>query len=188
MTDWTREQEIRASGRMATQPTPSPNSSRAEALALRLEAGANALAEFAATFSDADWQKPISPGGGKIGVVVHHVANFCPIEIQVAQAIRRHHVKSKPSAISAKTPPKPLPRWAFPDAPLDTAAPIGRKGAAPPTAQLVLKDYAVRHSDHHLAMIPAAVGKEVTVRSRPYPEVAAPDAMTVAAPRLRSTA
>ena len=60
---------------------------RSEALAVRLEAGAAALASFAATLSETEWQTRLPGDGRKVGVVVHHVASVYPIEIQLAQAL-----------------------------------------------------------------------------------------------------
>ena len=60
---------------------------RSEALAARLEAGATALAAFAATLSEAEWQTRLPKDGRKIGVVVHHVASVYPIEIQLASLL-----------------------------------------------------------------------------------------------------
>src|SRR5215831_1758740 len=60
---------------------------RSEALAARLEDGATALAAFAATLSEAEWQMRIPGDGRKIGVVVHHVASMYPIEMQLASLL-----------------------------------------------------------------------------------------------------
>src|SRR5689334_813370 len=60
---------------------------RSEALAVRLEAGAAALAAFAATLSEAEWQMRVPKDGRKVGVVVHHVASMYPIEIQLADLL-----------------------------------------------------------------------------------------------------
>ena len=60
---------------------------RTEALANRLESGATALAAFAATLSEAEWQMPLPNRGRKIGVVIHHVASMYPIEIQLASLL-----------------------------------------------------------------------------------------------------
>jgi hypothetical protein len=62
-------------------------SQRAGALATRLEDGAIALAAFAATLSKAEWQTRLPKDGRKVGVVVHHVANMYPIEIQLASLL-----------------------------------------------------------------------------------------------------
>src|SRR5690242_10938932 len=60
---------------------------QAQALADRLEQGARALKEFASTLTELEWQTPLPKDGRKIGVVVHHVANIYPLEIQVAQVL-----------------------------------------------------------------------------------------------------
>ena len=59
-------------------------SHRSEALAVRLEAGAAALAAFASTLSETEWQMRLPKDGRKVGVVVHHVASMYPIEIHLA--------------------------------------------------------------------------------------------------------
>ena len=64
-------------------------SKRTEALAVRLEEGARALAALARTLTEAEWQTPIPKDGRKIGVVVHHVASVFPIEIQLAQSLAK---------------------------------------------------------------------------------------------------
>ncbi len=63
---------------------------RSNALADRIEQGAAELAKFADSLSDADWKKPGSTAGTDkrpVGVIVHHVANMYPIEIDVAKTI-----------------------------------------------------------------------------------------------------
>ena len=60
---------------------------RSEALAVRLEAGAAALAAFAAALSDREWEMRVPKDGRKIGVVVHHVASMYPVEIQLASLL-----------------------------------------------------------------------------------------------------
>src|SRR6266566_2866748 len=60
---------------------------RSEALAARLEAGATALAAFAATLSETEWQTRLPKDGRKIGVVVHHVASVYPVEIHLASLL-----------------------------------------------------------------------------------------------------
>src|SRR5215468_9207981 len=62
-------------------------SKRSEALAVRLEAGAAALAAFASTLSEAEWQVRLPKDGRKVGVVVHHVATMYPLEIQLASLL-----------------------------------------------------------------------------------------------------
>ena len=59
----------------------------AQALAERLEKGAQALATLASGLTESQWQARIPHDGRPIGVVVHHVANMYPLEIQLAQAM-----------------------------------------------------------------------------------------------------
>ena len=67
--------------------SPSASSQRANALANRLEEGARALATFASALTNAEWQTRTPKDGRKVGVIVHHVANMYPLEIQVAQTL-----------------------------------------------------------------------------------------------------
>src|ERR1044071_8024293 len=62
-------------------------SRRAEARAVRLEQGARPLAVLAARLTDEQWQTRLPGDGRKIGVVVHHVGNMYPLEIQLAQLL-----------------------------------------------------------------------------------------------------
>ena len=161
-------------------------SRRSEALADRIEEGANGLAVFAGGLSDNEWQTPV-PGSGRdsrpVGIAVHHVASVYPIEIDLARGIaagnavdvtweavadlNANHAKdnanvSKADAIALlKQNSKAAADAvrAFTDEQLDTAAPFGLSFGAPVTAQFVLEDHAVRHSWHHLARIKAALGR-----------------------------
>ena len=68
--------------------TPDSGTSRAAALADRIEQGAALLAAFAETLSEAEWDTPVSATDRRpIGVIVHHVASVYPIEVEVARAI-----------------------------------------------------------------------------------------------------
>ena len=60
---------------------------RAALLAQRLEAGALALASFAATLTEKEWATPVPKDGRPIRVVVHHVASVYPLEIHLAQTV-----------------------------------------------------------------------------------------------------
>ena len=60
---------------------------RSQLLAERLEQGAGALAKLAESLSDAEWRMKIPHDGRPVGVLVHHVGNMYPIEIQLAQAL-----------------------------------------------------------------------------------------------------
>ena len=62
-------------------------SKRGNALAERIEQGAEALATFAEGLSDAEWQTVIPNDQATVGVVIHHVASAYPIEISLTQIL-----------------------------------------------------------------------------------------------------
>jgi len=155
---------------------------RSEALAARLEAGATALAAFAATLSDSDWQTRLPKDGRKIGVVVHHVAAMYPVEIHLASLLaagqpvagvtwdvvdrmNRDHARenddiTKEAALAVlanNSAGAAAAIRALRDEELDRAAPVSLNSDAPLTCQFFLEDHAVRHSYHHLARIRAAL-------------------------------
>jgi hypothetical protein len=155
---------------------------RANALAERLEQGARELAAFAVTLTEAEWRTRIPGDNRKIGVVVHHVAYMYPIEIQIAQTVAGgkpiaglswndvHEINAKHAkendAVTREEALELLRRnsaaaaaaiRALSDEQLDSAAPVSLNGDAPLTCQFVLEDHAVRHSFHHLAKIKGAV-------------------------------
>jgi hypothetical protein len=159
-----------------------PVSARANALAERLEQGARALAALASSLTEIEWQTPIPKDGRKIGVVVHHVGNMYPIEIQLAQTlasgqpiagvtwdavheINAGHAKefdavTKDAALDflqRNSAAAAAAIRALSDAELDRAAPVSLNSDAPLTCQFFLEDHAVRHSYHHLARIQAAL-------------------------------
>jgi hypothetical protein len=159
-------------------------SNRSEALAERLEAGAKALAAFAATLSKTQWQTRLPHDGRKIGVVVHHVASVYPIEIHLAQLLasgkpvtgvtwdavdtmNRDHAKQNDGAtkeatlalLASNSAAAAAAIRALSDADLDRAAPVSLNSDAPLTCQFILEDHAVRHSYHHLARIRAALAR-----------------------------
>ena len=157
---------------------------RSEALAARLEAGATALAAFAATLSETEWQTRVPKDGRKIGVVVHHVASVYPIEVNLARslaagqpitgvtwdaidAMNRDHAKendgiAKEAALALlanNSAAAAAAIRAFSDEELDRAAPVSLNSDAPLTCQFILEDHAVRHSYHHLSRIRAALAR-----------------------------
>jgi DinB superfamily len=157
---------------------------RSEALAARLEAGAAALASFASTLTDTEWQTRLPGDGRKIGVVVHHVASVYPIEIQLAQALaggnaitavtwdvvkvmNHDHSHAQDgvtreaalSLLAGNSAAAATAIRALSDEELDSAAPVSLNSDAPLTCQFMLEDHAVRHSYHHLARIRAALGR-----------------------------
>jgi hypothetical protein len=158
--------------------------SRSEALAARLEAGAKALAVFAATLSEAEWQMRILKDGRKIGVVVHHVASVYPIEIQLAKLLatgqpiagvtwdaidtmNRDHAKENDAVtkeaalalLASNSAVAAAAIRALSDEELDRAEPVSLNSNAPLTCQFFLEDHAVRHSYHHLARIRATLAR-----------------------------
>jgi DinB superfamily len=159
-------------------------SDRSEALAARLDAGAAALAAFAATLSDTEWQTRVPHDGRKVGVVVHHVASVYPIEIQIARTLaagqpitgvtwdavntmNRDHAKdndgvTKQAALDLlkkNSAEAAAAIRSLSDEELDRAAPVSLNSDAPLTCQFILEDHAVRHSYHHLARIRAALAR-----------------------------
>jgi hypothetical protein len=156
-------------------------SQRTSALANTLEEGARALAEFARSLTEQEWQTPLPHDGRKIGVIVHHVATVYPLEIQFAQSV----ASGNPAGITAEainqmnaghakendavTKDATLELLAvnsaaaaeairlMTDDDLDRAGPVPLYGHAKLTSQFILEDHAVRHSTHHLARMQAAL-------------------------------
>jgi len=157
-------------------------SRRADALADRLEQGANALITLAAGLSDEEWQVRIPGDGRKVGVIVHHVGNMYPIEIELAHALasgkpiagvswddvhainaqhaKEHHAVTKEAALELLERNSAAAAAAIRslgDEELDRAATVSLNADAPLTTQFFLEDHAVRHSYHHFARIRAAL-------------------------------
>jgi hypothetical protein len=155
---------------------------RANALASRLEQGAAALATFASTLNDLEWNTRVPKDGRKVGIVVHHVASVYPIEIHLAQELAKgnaitgvtwdvinemnakhaneHEAVTKAETIALlrqNSSAAAAAIRALSDEAIDRAAPISLYGDAPLTCQFMLEDHAVRHSFHHLAKVQAAV-------------------------------
>jgi hypothetical protein len=159
-------------------------SRQAEALAARLEAGAAALAAFAATLTDAEWRTSVPHDGRTVGVVVHHVASVYPVEIELAQVLAggqpvtgvtmddihtlnarhaaEHAAATKAAALEllrANSAAAAAAIRALTDEQLTNAAPVSLYADAPLTCQFFLEDHAVRHSYHHLARVKSTVGR-----------------------------
>jgi DinB superfamily len=155
---------------------------RSDALATRLENGARALSTLAATLTPEQWQVRLPKDGRKVGVVVHHVANMYPLEIQLAQTLAGgqaisgvtwaavHELNAKHAAENTEVTKEAaleLLRTSsaaaaaaireLSDEQLDKAAPVSLNADAPLTCQFFLEDHAVRHSYHHLAAIRSAL-------------------------------
>jgi len=161
-----------------------PMKIRVEALAVRLEEGARALAELAGTLSEAEWRTPIPHDGRTVGVVVHHVASVYPVEIHLAQVLASgqpvtgvvwddvHAMNAQHAAqfanvtkeaalesLRANAAAAAAAIRALTDEQLDLAAPASLYANAPITCQFMLEDHAVRHSYHHLAKIRATLAR-----------------------------
>jgi hypothetical protein len=160
-------------------------SRRAAQLADRIEQGAAALAAFAEGLSDAEWNTPCSPSDRRnVGVVVHHVGNMYPVEVELAQVlgqgkpidgvtwavvadINAKHGQEKAAVTKAealeflRTRSKAAADQVrkFSDEELDRANTVSLYGGPPLTAQFFIEDHALRHSWHHLAKIKAALKK-----------------------------
>jgi hypothetical protein len=157
---------------------------RAEALAVRLEQGARALADFARSLTDTEWRTSVPHDGRTIGVVVHHVASVYPVEIHLASVLAsgqpvtgvtmddvhamnaQHALQfadvTKEAAIELLLKNSEVAAAAIralSDAQLDLAATASLYANAPVTCQFMLEDHAVRHSYHHLAKIRATLGR-----------------------------
>ena len=154
----------------------------AQALAERLEQGAQSLATLASGLTEPQWQARIPHDGRTIGVVVHHVASMYPLEIQLAQAMAAgqavegvywdnvHEINAKHAVeYSGVTKDAALDLLrrnsaaaaaairALSGEQLATAVRVSLYGDAPLTCQFMLEDHAVRHSYHHLAKIRGAL-------------------------------
>jgi len=157
---------------------------RSEALAKVLEQGAGALASLVEGMSQADWDTKLPGDGRAIGVVVHHVANMYPLEIELAQKLaaggaitdvtwpdvhvvnaahaRDHHAAAKTETLALlrkNSAAAAAAIRAISDAELDRIAPNSLYSNAPLTCQFMLEDHAVRHSFHHLGRIRAALNR-----------------------------
>lgn len=155
---------------------------RADALAARIEQGAQTLATFAEGLTDAEWAKPVPPDGRSVGVMVHHVASMYPIEVQLTQVLasgkpiegvtwagvadinakhaHEHHTVGKADTLAllrANSRAAAAAVRLLSDAQLDRAAPISLNADAPLTTQFFIEDHALRHAWHHLSKLKAAL-------------------------------
>jgi hypothetical protein len=159
-------------------------STRSEALAMRLEQGAQSLLSFAERLSDTEWRMICPQDGRTVGALVYHVASVYPVEIDLAQALaagkpiegvtwdvvaemNAGHAQESANVSKAET----LRRLrensaaaakavrALSDEQLNRAASVSLNDNAPLTTQFIIEDHALRHSFHHLANIRATVGR-----------------------------
>jgi hypothetical protein len=155
---------------------------RAQLLSQRIEQGCEALAEYAQSLSESQWNSVISPDARKAGVIIHHVASVYPIEIHLAKEVasgkaiegitwaavaEMNGKHAQDHATIGKNETIDLLRRngraaseavrAFTDAELDRAAPVSLNAGAPLTTQFLIEDHALRHSWHHRGKIKAAL-------------------------------
>lgn len=168
---------------IVAEPKTPAVSVRGAALAARLETGVDALAALAASLSDAEWTTPVSATDRRpVGVIVHHVGNMFPLEMQLSMAVasgtpiqdvtwdavasvNAGHAKDTPAPTKAEAvallrkngAEAAAAIRALSDAQLDTAVANSLYGNAPLTCQFFLEDHPVRHSYHHAAKIRAAL-------------------------------
>lgn len=159
-------------------------SKRADALAERIQQGAQALAALAEDLSDSEWLTFVPDEGRSVGVLVHHVASMYPAEVDLARSLasgkpiegvtpeivdqmNAEHAEAH-ATVSQQETLELLRRNSqaaadairqFSDEELDQAAPISLNADAPLTAQFFIEDHALRHSFHHLAGIRAALDR-----------------------------
>jgi hypothetical protein len=157
---------------------------RSEALADRLEQGAQALAALAESLSVAEWQLIVPNEARSIGVLIHHVATVYPFEIAAARALamgkpitgvtwasidhgnaqhaQDHAVVDRQATLDLLRQNSRVAAdqvRTFTDAELNCVAPVSLYADAPLTAQFALEDHALRHSFHHLANIRAVLDR-----------------------------
>jgi hypothetical protein len=156
-------------------------SKRADALAERIEQGAEALATFAEALSDAEWRTVVPEEERQVGVLVHHVASVYPLEVDLARELaagkpipvtleavnqgNAQHALEHPAVDKEETIAllRTNSKMAadrvreFTDEELDNAAQVPLNANATLTAQFFIEDHALRHSLHHLANIRAAL-------------------------------
>jgi hypothetical protein len=157
-------------------------SQRANALAERIQQGAQAMANFGETLTDAEWQTVVPNEGRTVGILFHHVANVYPMQVDTAEAVAAGHAltgvgwdlvahlnaqhaqehvavgKAETLSLLRQNSQRAAERVrGMTDEQLDHAATYSLHADAPLTAQFVIEDNALRHSFHHLANIRAAL-------------------------------
>ncbi len=157
---------------------------RTARLADRIEEGATALASFAEGLNDAEWRAVVHPDGRTVGVIVHHVGNMYPVEVELAQVLAAGRpIEGVTWAVVADINAKHAQEFAsvtkaealaflrknskaaadairaMKDEDLDNANTVSLYGDPPLTTQFFIEDHALRHSWHHLAKIKATLKK-----------------------------
>ena len=157
---------------------------RANALAERLAQGANTLTILAEGLTDAEWETPVIGDGRTVGVVVHHVANVYPLEIDLARILATGNPITDATAkvinqmnadhankfanvgkletielLKHNSKAAANSIRSFTDIELDNSATVSLNANAPLTAQFFIEDHALRHSFHHLNKIKETLNK-----------------------------
>jgi len=155
---------------------------RAEVLAGRIAQGAEEIAALAETLTDAQWNTPVLPDGRKAGVIIHHVANMYPLEVDIARKlgagesisgvtwgviaeINAKHAQENGGVGKKETielvrkngKEAALAIAQFSDEMLNNGGTISLYGDPPLTCQFWIEDHPLRHSWHHQAKIRAAL-------------------------------
>jgi hypothetical protein len=155
---------------------------RAQALAARVEQGAQALASFAEQLSDEEWRIVCTDDGRSVGVLVHHVASQLIGETDVMKQMAagkaftgvtwamvdegnaahahehanatQHEAAELLRRNSATTADAIR---ALSDEQLDLATPNSLHAGAPVTTQFWIENHPMAHAYRHLASMRAAI-------------------------------
>lgn len=156
---------------------------RAEKLAERVRAGAQALASFAESCTDTEWQTKIDNEGRMVGTLVHHVASAYLAEVGGVNILIKgeglsvawdavhegnaEHAEnnanpSKEETLellkqNSETAAETISQLT--DEQLDAVGPIALNKDAPLSTQFFIEDHPIAHPYYHLASIKAALGK-----------------------------
>jgi hypothetical protein len=163
---------------------------RAEQLATRIEEGAAALKAFAESLTDLQWRMIVPRDGRTFGVLVHHVANMYPIEMDVIRlALKGEAIRdvtwekvAEINAAHAKATPNPTRAEALAllernskDAAagvrvltgeeLSRAVPFSLSFGATVTVQFIIEDHPLRHPWHHIHRMREAMAEQPRQRT-----------------------
>ena len=155
---------------------------RAEALAQRMEEGANMLAMMAESMTPQQWSAPVDQDGRTMGTLIHHVATMYPLEMELAQTIangqaiagvtwdvvdginaKHAHEHGAPDRMETvallrkNSSSAAAATRAISDEQLDIAVPNSLYGDTPLTLQFWIEDHPLSHSFKHVAHIKASL-------------------------------
>lgn len=157
---------------------------RADALANRIEDGAQQLMEYAEGLSQAEWET-VSPNEARtIGVLIHHVASAYLVEVNLIQGLasgkaiegvtwamvdqgNAEHADSQAGCSKSETLALLQKNSGvaadavrgLSEAQLDKASPISLNWDAPLTTQYFIEEHPISHPFAHLSSIRAALKK-----------------------------